>query len=186
MLKFFSGVALVAALAFGAPAIAQPAGDPPGAHGGGAGSHGGGGGRAGGAPVGGRGGAAHSAFAGGVRGGRFDFHGRAFSALNPQERGYWGGGQWMHTWHNGVFGWWWFLDDYWYFYPEPIYPYPTYIAPYDYNGTSGPPLAAPVYWYRCDNPPGFYPYVSECPGGWEAVPAAPSDAPGQAPPPPAN
>jgi hypothetical protein len=27
------------------------------------------------------------------------------------------------------------------------------------------------YWYYCQNPPGYYPYVQQCPGGWlEVVP----------------
>lgn len=43
--------------------------------------------------------------------------------------------------------------------------------------TPGP--TAPQTWYHCDKPAGYYPYVSECPGGWKAVPATP-------PPPPAE
>jgi hypothetical protein len=42
-----------------------------------------------------------------------------------------------------------------------------------------PPAAAPAappgaqWWYLCSNPRGAYPYVRECPGGWERVPAVP-------------
>jgi hypothetical protein len=25
------------------------------------------------------------------------------------------------------------------------------------------------YWYYCDNPQGFYPYIKSCPGGWMKV-----------------
>jgi len=32
------------------------------------------------------------------------------------------------------------------------------------------------WWYLCDSPRGAYPYVRECPGGWERVPAVPPDA----------
>ncbi len=31
------------------------------------------------------------------------------------------------------------------------------------------------YWYRCENPDGYYPYVQECLGGWtRVIPTAPS------------
>jgi len=33
-------------------------------------------------------------------------------------------------------------------------------------------VAAPTqdyYWYHCDKPEGYYPYVKECPGGWQKV-----------------
>jgi hypothetical protein len=42
-----------------------------------------------------------------------------------------------------------------------------------------PPLAPPPpggqWWYLCSSPRGAYPYVRECPGGWERVPAVPPD-----------
>jgi hypothetical protein len=40
------------------------------------------------------------------------------------------------------------------------------------------PQAAQQYWYHCDNPQGYYPYVTACPGGWKPVPSTP---PGAAP-----
>lgn len=44
-----------------------------------------------------------------------------------------------------------------------------------------PPGPAPQsLWYYCQNPGGYYPYVSVCPGGWTPTPATPS------PPPPAK
>jgi hypothetical protein len=44
-----------------------------------------------------------------------------------------------------------------------------------------PPGPAPQsFWYYCQNPAGYYPYVSVCPGGWTPVPASPP------PPPPAK
>ena len=34
----------------------------------------------------------------------------------------------------------------------------------------GDPVSAPGgYWYRCDNPPGYYPDVRECPTGWRRL-----------------
>jgi hypothetical protein len=35
-----------------------------------------------------------------------------------------------------------------------------------------PPTTGP-WWYFCASPRGAYPYVRECPGGWERVPAVP-------------
>ncbi len=38
--------------------------------------------------------------------------------------------------------------------------------------------AAPAYWYYCQNPQGYYPYVTQCPGGWlTVVPPAQPPAP---------
>ena len=71
-------------------------------------------------------------------------------------------------------------------YPRHYYPYPPY---YDYPPViaipSPPPVyverdddAAPdgdrAYWYYCYRPEGYYPYVKECPGGWDRVAPTPS------------
>lgn len=39
---------------------------------------------------------------------------------------------------------------------------PVYIQP-------GTPPDQAGYWYYCQNPPGYYPYIKECPAGWMAV-----------------
>jgi hypothetical protein len=31
------------------------------------------------------------------------------------------------------------------------------------------PLPPQPYWYYCDDPPGYYPYVPQCPTGWRQV-----------------
>lgn len=51
-----------------------------------------------------------------------------------------------------------------YGYPPPVvYPSPpVYVAP-------PPPMPQPTYWYYCKSPPGYYPYVKECPQGWIRV-----------------
>jgi hypothetical protein len=38
-----------------------------------------------------------------------------------------------------------------------------------------PPVAPPPpnFWYYCDNPPGYYPYVARCNSAFRAVPARP-------------
>jgi hypothetical protein len=36
------------------------------------------------------------------------------------------------------------------------------------------PEPQPQYWYYCQNPQGYYPYIQRCPGGWlQVVPSAP-------------
>ena len=179
---------LVAAMAItlAAPLAAKPPNGGGGGvpHGGGHGGPSGGWGHGGGSPRGG--GGIHGASMPGGHGsaGRYEFHGRSFSTLRPSERAHWARGEWRHVLHNGVFGWWWFLDDDWFFYPEAIYPYPTYIAPM--LTVQEAPVVPPTepYWYYCANPIGYYPYVTACPIGWQVVPAVPADAPAGAPPPP--
>jgi hypothetical protein len=66
------------------------------------------------------------------------------------------------------------------FYYPPSYSYPqTVIVP-----TSPPvyiqqPQAQPVqpqtsYWYYCQNPEGYYPYIKDCPVGWLQVAPQPA------------
>lgn len=73
---------------------------------------------------------------------------------------YWGWGPWSPWW-----------------YPPPAY-YPpavvvrqpepvTYIEQSQANEPSG-------WWYYCDASQGYYPYVKECPSGWQRVAPAPS------------
>ncbi len=60
------------------------------------------------------------------------------------------------------------------------YPYPYY---YDYPPVAAMPYSSPNYieqegaapeqsqgyWYYCANAKAYYPYVKECPGGWQRV-----------------
>jgi len=54
-----------------------------------------------------------------------------------------------------------------YYYP---YPAPPVIAqqPPVYEQPAAPPQA-PAYWYYCQNPQGYYPYIQQCPNGWMQV-----------------
>lgn len=112
-----------------------------------------------------------------------DFRGREFHRLAPRELAMWRGGRWHHEWHHGRFGWWWDVDGVWYSYDAPVYPYPEAIS----NDAVEPEPAAesrigagvasfapaPQYWYHCDSPNGFYPYVRSCPSGWHPVSPTP-------------
>ncbi|HCE09200.1 MAG TPA: hypothetical protein DEQ40_11480 [Oxalobacteraceae bacterium] len=68
-------------------------------------------------------------------------------------------------------GWpWWYEPSYPYYYPyQPIIVDP---GPTEYIERGQPRAAdsdASNYWYYCQKPDGYYPYVKECPGGWERV-----------------
>lgn len=120
---------------------------------------------------------------------RYYWHGRPYWRLDirrfPRD-GWpvWQRGRWYHGWYGGRVGWWWVAGGAWYYYSAPVYPYPNPYVP----GTVvvvNPPSAAPPpppaqppmqYWYHCQAPNGYYPYVPECPGGWTAVPAIPPPA----------
>lgn len=64
----------------------------------------------------------------------------------------------------------------WYVFPPPYYytyPPPVVIRPepqvYIERGAPEPAPQTQAYWYYCGSPPGYYPYVKECPGGWQRV-----------------
>lgn len=111
------------------------------------------------------------------RGPHADFHGRDIAHFGPDELRVWRGGVWRHEWHDGRWGWWWTVDGGWYFYPEPIFPYPTYVPPVIIAQPSPPVvtgLPPAQFWYFCDNPRGYYPYVATCSVPWRAVPVTSS------------
>jgi hypothetical protein len=79
---------------------------------------------------------------------------------------------------------------FWYPYPyyPPWYPYPYYPPPVVVEPTPAPqvyaqaPPPAQQYWYYCEDPRGYYPYISQCPGGWlQVVPRTGPPPPGGAP-----
>lgn len=72
-------------------------------------------------------------------------------------------------------------------YPAPVYWPPVYVAPpAPVVITQPPPVyveqAPPVrqstlesgYWYYCAQSQAYYPYVKECPAGWQKVSPAPA------------
>jgi hypothetical protein len=84
----------------------------------------------------------------------------------------WQRGHWYHAHHGGRLGWWWVIGPTWYFYPAPVYPYPNpYVPPVIVVQSA--PSTETQYWYYCDDPQGYYPYLNECNEEWEPVPAEP-------------
>ena len=67
-----------------------------------------------------------------------------------------------------------------YYSPAPVYyPAPVVVQQAPQIYTERPDVAAAPapqqnYWYYCAASRGYYPYVQECPSGWERVPAAPA------------
>lgn len=107
----------------------------------------------------------------------------------------WRGGHWVHDWHDNHFGWWWIVGGAWVFFNAPIYPYPDPYVPSTVIVQQAPPPApaappstgpapAAAYWYYCASAQNYYPYVTQCPVGWQQVPATPPPPPGSAPQPP--
>jgi hypothetical protein len=66
----------------------------------------------------------------------------------------------------------------WGYYPYP-YSYPVVVQqqPVTYieqnPGAASSPAAESGWWFYCDQSRGYYPYVRECPTGWQRVPPAP-------------
>lgn len=114
---------------------------------------------------------------GGGGGGSHD--GSGHSHLGISVGGYYGPGFYGY----GGYG----YGGYGYGYGYPFYYSPYYYPPaYAYPPTVIAPSAPPVYiqqeqpqpvqpqsnyWYHCQDPEGYYPYVKDCPGGW--LPVAP-------------
>ncbi len=102
--------------------------------------------------------------------------------------GGWHGGGWhgrRHFWGPRVFfgvgvaaPFWWY--PYGYAYPYP-YAYPAYSPPVAVESSPQTYIEqdtqAQQYWYYCQNPQGYYPYVKECPGGWQQVAPQPPEPP---------
>src|SRR5262245_45764983 len=187
---------IVAVLAFTVvPSYAQRGG------GGGGGGGRGGGGSMGGSMNGGGGGWRGGSGGGNWQGGGGNWRGGSWNGGGNWHGGNWHGG--WNGWRGAGWGWrggwgWWgpgvvvgagFAPYYWGGYPWYPYGY-GYGYPYPYQGYSAPVVldsgaqtyieqAAPAppqpqFWYYCQNPQGYYPYVGECPGGWQPVPAQPA------------
>jgi hypothetical protein len=77
----------------------------------------------------------------------------------------WRRGRWEEGVEGGDPAWWWVVGPIWYPYPDAVAPYPD---PYVPPGMEAPPEGT-RWWYVCDDPSGYYPYVPMCDGPWRAV-----------------
>ena len=125
---------------------------------------------------------------------RHEFHGRDVHRFSRDELTHWRGGRWNNSCYNGRCGWWWFAGGQSYFYARPIYPYPLVVSEILYAEPMvvvpvvvaapmmSPPVvrsplpvtAAPQFWYYCDDPQGYYPYVANCNTQYRQVPVSPA------------
>jgi hypothetical protein len=55
------------------------------------------------------------------------------------------------------------------YYPAPYYPAPPVVVQQQPQVYAKPARSQSDYWYYCQNPQGYYPYVRRCPGGWMKV-----------------
>jgi hypothetical protein len=113
--------------------------------------------------------------------------------FQDRDMAHWRGGRWHRGRHDGRLGWWWVVGGVWYLYSAPVYPYPDPYQPpvvmVEQPSVSAAPVYAPPptqlaepvaaptpsqYWYYCEEPAGYYPYVSQCPRAWQKVPATPA------------
>ncbi len=107
------------------------------------------------------------------------WHGGDIHRFHERDARVWRGGYWHHGRHLGRSGWWWVVGNSWYFYPRPVYPYPdpyqppVVVAPVTPVVPVAPAPPPSQFWYYCDNPPGYYPYVAQCATPWRPVPAEP-------------
>jgi hypothetical protein len=65
-----------------------------------------------------------------------------------------------------------------YYYPPPYYAAPVVIQnspPVYVERNDAPAPEAQSYWYYCAATRGYYPYVKECPGGWQKVAPTPQN-----------
>lgn len=94
-------------------------------------------------------------------------HGHGHVQLGIEIGPFWG------PWHHRPFG---YPYPYYYGYPYPYYDYPYYppvvvapAAPPVYIEQGSGPAPQTNYWYYCNASRAYYPYVKECPGGWQQV-----------------
>ena len=146
----------------------------------GGGGHGGGG-------YGGHGGGSYGGYGGGSYGWHGGYGGHGGYGWYGGHGGYgWYGGHGSNVgvdlWIGPGWGPGWWGPYYPYYYPYyPYYPYyatPPVVVEEQEPQTyiQLPPKAKePSYWYFCNDPKGYYPYVKKCPKGWQKV--VPSPAP---------
>ena len=105
----------------------------------------------------------HGGGGGGFHGGGGGFHGGGFA-------GFHGEGFHGDRFHDGRFDHDRFHDRRFFFGGGFAYPWWGYYPDYGYYDYSQP--YSSQTWYYCSDPAGYYPYVTQCNTGWQAVPAS--------------
>jgi hypothetical protein len=101
------------------------------------------------------------------------FFGGLLYAAGGYHGGYYHGSHYYHGWGPRVYIGGYLGYPYYPYYPYPYYypyGYPSY--PYSYEEPQQPLYLEPrenVEWYYCNDPKGYYPYITNCPGGWTRV-----------------
>lgn len=104
-------------------------------------------------------------------------------AAGPHRGGYHGGGHWRGSVGIYVgapfFGFPYYYPPYYApyyypaYYPPPVQQAPVYIEQNPQPAPSAQPSVQPStpqgYWYYCADSRAYYPYVKECPAGWQRV-----------------
>jgi hypothetical protein len=97
---------------------------------------------------------------------------------------WYGGNRWRGSiWIGPGWGPGWWGPSYYSYYPyypyDPYYPYyavPPAVIQQQPQEYVQPAPQEQYYWYFCQDPQGYYPYVKKCPKGWlKVVPSAPQD-----------
>ncbi|WP_026075742.1 hypothetical protein [Noviherbaspirillum massiliense] len=91
---------------------------------------------------------------------------------------------WAHRVHSHVGFYVGVPTGYWAYPPPAYYVYPPAVTvqstpPVYVEQSPGPQANEPEpgnWWYYCQDAKGYYPYVKECPRGWQKVVPAPPDA----------
>ena len=111
-------------------------------------------------------------------GGHYGGHGHSHLSIGL---GYYGPGFYGGYGYGGGYG----FGGYGYGFGNPFYYPPPYVYPQTVIVPTSPPVytqqpqvqpAQPQtnYWYYCQDPEGYYPYVKNCPPGWLQVAPQPS------------
>ena len=117
---------------------------------------------------------AHGGGGGGRHGGGWGYGGGGYYGRGCCYGGYYGGiglglGLGLGYGLGGYYG------SYPYYYPPVVSTVP--VAPPTYIQQATPQQLLPQpqanYWHYCRSPEGYYPYVKECPGGWQQVSPTP-------------
>jgi len=124
-----------------------------------------------------------------ARGGGGRYGGGHYGGPYYGDGGHYGGGRGYYG-PRGSYG----RSSFGFYFGAPFYPYPYYSYPYQYPYYYPPaiitvPVTPPVYiqqsppaaqqnpsgyWYYCNSPEGYYPYIKDCPNGWQQVEPTPS------------